>query len=140
MKMNLLFPKQSSDRKFSAFLLCVRILFGMLLITHGVMKINNYGAMSQGFADPFGIGSEPSLCLAIFAEVLCSVAFIFGFLFRLSTIPMIVTMTVAFFVAHGASIQEGELAFIYLLMFVFTYISGPGRYSIDYFIRRRIEK
>ena len=37
--------------------------------------------------------------LAIFGELFCSVAFVFGFLYRLSMIPMIVTMAVAFFFA-----------------------------------------
>ena len=32
---------------------------------------------------------------------------------------------------HEGSIVEGELAFIYLMMFILMYISGPGQYSID---------
>ncbi len=46
--------------------------------------------------------------LAIFGELFCSVAFVFGFLYRLSMIPMIVTMAVAFFFAHGGSITGGS--------------------------------
>ena len=35
-----------------------------------------------------GIGSKLSLVLAIFGEMVCSMAFIFGFLYRLTMIPM----------------------------------------------------
>ena len=39
-------------------------------------------------SDPLGIGSQLSLVLAIFGEMVCSMAFIFGFLYRLAMLPM----------------------------------------------------
>ena len=47
---------------------------------------------------------------------------------------MIIAMAVAFFSFHQATLAEGELAFLYLLLFIMLYISGPGKYSIDYLI------
>jgi hypothetical protein len=41
-------------------------------------------------------------------------------------------MTVAFTAIHNSSISQGELAFIYLSIFILLAITGPGRYSIDY--------
>ena len=35
--------------------------------------------MSESFPDPLGVGSQMSLILAIFGELACSLAFIFGF-------------------------------------------------------------
>lgn len=76
-----------------------------------------------------------SLLLAIFGEVFCSVAFVFGFLYRLAMIPMIFTMFIAFFVIHSADpFATKELAFVYLLAFVILFIAGPGKYSVDLFI------
>jgi putative oxidoreductase len=44
---------------------------------------------------------------------------------------MIIVMLVAFFHIHQGNILQGELAFIYLIVFVIMYIAGPGKYSID---------
>lgn len=134
-----LFPQNTQERSYSLFILAMRILFGVLLMSHGIQKLNNYSALAGGaFPDPLGIGSEASVVLAIFGEVLCSAAFIAGFLYRLSMIPMIVTMIVAFFAVHSGDVSGGELAFVYLLVFIIMYIAGPGRYSIDRIIAKRL--
>jgi putative oxidoreductase len=70
------------------------------------------------------------------AEVFCALTFIGGFLFRISLLPMLFAMFIAFFYAHGGSIADGELAFIYLGVFLLLLVTGPGRYSADYLIYR----
>ena len=94
--------------------------------------INNFDAMSSAFPDPLGVGSTVSLSLAIFAEVICSVAFILGALYRLALIPLIFTMVIAFFVIHAADpFSAKEPAFIYLMVYLMTYITGPGKFAVD---------
>ena len=73
-----LFPAKPVGNAFSLFLLALRILFGVLLLSHGIQKWTNFSAMSESFPDPLGVGSTLSLGLAVFAEVFCSVGFIFG--------------------------------------------------------------
>jgi putative oxidoreductase len=102
-----------------------------MLMLHGLEKVYNYTELCFVFPDPIHIGSEISLLFVIFAEILCSIFFIIGALYRIMMIPMVIIMLVAFFHIHEGSIVEGELAFIYLLMFILMYISGPGQYSID---------
>lgn len=128
---NLLFPQPTESKGFSLMLLCLRLFFGLMLLMHGLEKLYNYTNLCYVFPDPTGIGSEISLLFAIFAEMMCSVAFIFGALFRLSMIPMLIVMAVAFFHIHEASIIHGELAFIYLVVLVMMYITGPGQYAVD---------
>ena len=53
---------------------------------------------------------------------------------------MIIAMAVAFFDVHDADFPEGELSFIYLILFLLLYITGPGKYSIDYLIDKRFQK
>ena len=127
----LLFSKLYPTPCFSAFLLGMRLLFGILFFTHGLEKMMNYSELVHVFPDPLGIGSEISFALVLFAEFFCSIAFLIGFLFRLAVIPIIIAMSVAFFEIHSGSIAQGELAFIYLTVFAMTAISGPGIYSID---------
>ncbi|WP_455673209.1 DoxX family protein [Phocaeicola sp.] len=134
-----LFPSKPDGTGMSLFLLALRILFGVLLMSHGVQKWANFNSMADVFPDPLGIGSQLSLILAIFGEMVCSMAFIFGFLYRLAMIPMIFTMGMAFFVIHGNDpFAVKELAFIYLVVFVLMYIAGPGKYSLDHFIAKAI--
>ena len=128
-----LFPTKSNTTKVSLLLLAVRIIFGILLMNHGIQKWSSFQELSTVFPDPLGIGSPLSLGLAIFGELVCSMAFIIGFLYRLAMIPMIFTMIVAFFAVK-------ELAFIYLVVFILMYIAGPGKFSIDHIIGNELSR
>ena len=101
-------------------------------MVHGWTKIGKFSEMSGMFPDPFGVGSPASLALAIFAEFGCSILLLLGLLTRLALIPLVVTMLVAIFVAHGADPwQKKELAVAYLAVYGALLLSGPGRYSLD---------
>ena len=136
-----LFPSKPDGITISLLLLALRILFGGLLLSHGIQKWNNYAEMSAVFPDPLGVGSNVSLGLAIFGEIACSIGFIFGALYRLAMIPMIFTMCMAFFVIHGSDpFAVKELAFVYLVVFILMYITGPCKFSIDRFISVPLSK
>jgi len=134
-----LFPTKSNTTKVSLLLLAVRIIFGILLMNHGIQKWTNFQELSAVFPDPLGVGSPLSLGLAIFGELACSMAFIIGFLYRLAMIPMVFTMAVAFFVIHGNDpFATKELAFVYLVVFILMYIIGPGKFAVDRWIRKAL--
>lgn len=96
-----LFPDKPYTAGNSWLLLAARIIFGGLLMSHGIAKWQNFDALSASFPDPLGVGGGVSLALAIFGEVICSAGFIAGLFYRLALIPMIFTMCVAFFAVHG---------------------------------------
>ncbi|WP_418699161.1 DoxX family protein [Bacteroides sp.] len=136
-----LFPSKPDGAAASAILLIARIIFGILLMNHGIDKWANYQELSATFPDPLGIGSSLSLGLAIFGELACSMAFIIGFLYRLAMIPMIFTMVIAFFVVHGNDpFSVKELAFVYLVIFILMYIIGPGKFAVDRWIGKIISQ
>ena len=138
---NLLFPTKPNTTKASLLLLAVRIIFGILLMNHSIQKWSNFQELSTAFPDPLGIGSPISLGLAIFGELVCSMAFIVGFLYRLAMIPMIFTMIVAFFIVHANdAFAVKEMAFIYLVVFIVMYIAGPGKFSIDHIIGYELQR
>lgn len=64
----LLFPVKPDGTATSAMLLIARIVFGILLMNHGIQKWSNFQEMSAVFPDPLGIGSPLSLGLAILAN------------------------------------------------------------------------
>ena len=134
-----LFPVKPDGTFISAILLIVRVVFGVMLMNHGIDKWANYQELSAVFPDPLGIGSPLSLGLAIFGELACSMAFIIGFLYRLAMIPMIFTMCVAFFIVHADDpFAVKELAFVYLVVFVLVYIVGPGKFAVDRWISKSL--
>lgn len=135
---NFLFPQYCRERIVSIVLLAVRVFFGVLFFMHGLDKMMNFSALSETFPDVLGFGSYMSLMVAIFCEFCCSLLLIAGLLQRLTLIPMIVSMGVAFFDIHDAMMPEGELALIYFIVFIILFVTGPGRYSLDYIIDNRI--
>ncbi|MBE6234309.1 MAG: DoxX family protein [Bacteroidales bacterium] len=137
---NFLFPHYCRQRGISFLILCLRLFFGALFMMHGLDKIMNFEQLSYTYPDVMGLGSYMTLMLAIFTEFCCSVFLITGLMFRITVIPMIVSMAVAFFDIHDAMMPEGELSLIYLVLFLVLYITGPGRYSLDYLIDRKVQK
>ena len=134
-----LFPVKPDGTFISVILLIVRVVFGVMLMNHGIDKWANYQELSAVFPDPLGIGSPLSLGLAIFGELACSMAFIIGFLYGLAMIPMIFTMCVAFFIVHADDpFAVKELAFVYLVVFVLMYIVGPGKFAVDRWISKSL--
>ena len=134
-----LFPVKPDGTFISVILLIVRVVFGVMLMNHGIDKWANYQELSAVFPDPLGIGSPLSLGLAIFGELACSMAVIIGFLYRLAMIPMIFTMCVAFFIVHADDpFAVKELAFVYLVVFVLMYIVGPGKFAVDRWISKSL--
>lgn len=139
--LNFLFPEKPDRTSVSLLLLAARVILGVLLMNHGLHKLMDFEAMSARFPDPLGVGGTVSLSLAIFGELACSLGFVVGAFYRLALIPMIFTMCVALGTAHGWDIfGGGELAFVYLAMFVLMYIAGPGKFALDRIIAVSLRK
>lgn len=64
-----LFPMKPDGTAISLLLLALRLLFGGLLLSHGIQKWTNFESMSAAFPDPLGVGHSVSLGLAIFGEL-----------------------------------------------------------------------
>lgn len=124
-----------------AGLLVLRIWLGLGMLTlHGTGKLLKLESGNLAFPDPLGLGPAVSLFLAVFAEVLCASFLALGLLTRAAALPLIVTMSVAFFAVHGGALKgegNGELAFVYLAGFVALFFTGPGRYSLDNILNRQ---
>jgi len=115
-------------------LLFLRVLTGaMLLFGHGTSKLEKFNDDPIRFGDPIGIGTVPSLILATLAEVVCAALLIIGYKTRYALIPLIITMLVAGVITHlDDPWGKKELALLYFVVFVGLFLTGPGKYSIDY--------
>lgn len=117
-------------------LLILRVSLGLsMLLLHGRVKLLNFSAMAEKFAILPGIPGSVNLGLAIFAEVVCSALLIAGLFTRFAALVLAITMGVAFFMAHKASLVSGpgsgELAMVYLIAYVTLLFTGAGKYSMD---------
>ena len=138
--LSLLFPNKFESTKTSLILLASRLVFGLTFASHGLEKLQHFTETAAHFPAPFGLSGDVAVGLSIFGELVCGLAFVFGFLTRLTLLPMIFTMIVAFTTVSGGSVSAGELAFLYLVIFILSWFAGAGKYSIDGFIAREISK
>ena len=124
--LSFLFPRPLTVSGYSVVLLLFRIAFGLLLLRHGIDKVMAFDKLVHAFPDPIGIGSEASLVLAIFAELVCSLFFMLGFLYRLALLPMLFDFIVITFVVTGhAPFSAKEMPLMYLIVYFLLFISGP---------------
>lgn len=137
---NFLFPQRFRGKGVSVLILALRLFFGVLFFVHGLDKLMNFSQLSLKFPSVLGFGSYVTLMVAIFCEFCCSIFLLAGFLQRVILIPMIIAMGVAFFDVHDAILPEGELSLIYMIVFFILFMVGPGRYSVDYLVDKKIQK
>jgi len=131
--MKALFTTSVNAIALNVAILILRLVGGGFMLTHGVGKLEKLMAGGEiKFADPFGIGPGPSLALAVFAEVVCSVLLILGLGTRLASIPLIITMGVAAFIAHGDDpFAQKEKALLFLAIYLVLLLVGSGKFSAD---------
>ena len=130
----------NTSKNIDIALLLLRLCFGGAMIYgHGwgkLLKIINGDPLK--FADPFGLGPELSFYLVVFAEVACALLLMVGLFTRFVTIPLIIAMLVAVFVAHiDDPFGKMEKALLYLIPYICLLLTGAGRYSLDYIIGKK---
>lgn len=110
----------------------LRISMSAMMLTHGLPKFQKLISGDFTFGDPIGIGAAPSLFLAVIGEFICPILIIIGYKTRLASVPVVITMLVAAFIAHAADpFGKKEMALLYLVGFVTIALLGPGKFSID---------
>ena len=147
MKKNLLISFQPIN--LSLGILLVRIIIGVLMAFYGYQKLINFGTMaaSDFWAKEvsfLGMTGKIPLALTIFAEFFCSLLLIIGLCTRLSLIPLLICMgyiiaCVAKFevIYSGDNGIEVNNSFVYFIIYLSIYLTGPGNYSLDYKIANR---
>lgn len=113
-------------------LLLFRVLISLMLMVHGIQKLDILFSSEIQFSDPIGLGPTLSLILVLIAEIICPILIILGFKTRLATIPPLILMLVAVFIVKaGTDFEVREIALLYLISFILLGIIGAGKISID---------
>jgi putative oxidoreductase len=125
-----------SEGAFNFALLFLRVSFGLLmLVHHGMDKLQNFSATVGHMPAFMGLSPKSTTILVVFAEAFCSIFVIMGLFTRLAVIPLIITMLVAVFSAHGGiGDAKAEMALHYLVVFLVLLMLGSGKWSVDQLI------
>lgn len=131
--------------------LFMRLFAGFMFMQFGIRQIANFNYFESVFPDVLGMGAGVSLVVVITIEMFFSALVIFGFCTRIAAIPPIVSMIVAeYYVltrnmpalpdlpgndcAQLMSLQPGYVPIMFLGMFFFILLAGPGKVSVDYLV------
>ena len=115
----------------------LRLVFGLIFLVHGFMKVTNVSATGQFFS-AIGIPAASFFAIVVMlVEFLGGIALILGLFTRWASLFIAIDMLVAFFVVHlknGFFVDNGGYEFVLILFAtaVMFLLHGPGRYSLDH--------
>lgn len=129
----------------------MRMFAGILFMQFGIRQMANYDFFSEIFPSMLGMGSEMTLVVMIVIELLFSALVIFGFITRIAAVPPMISMVAAeYYLLDGniidlsaqqvtqsgvfASMQMGYVPIMFVGMFFFIVLAGPGKISVDYLL------
>jgi putative oxidoreductase len=116
-----------------AGLLYLRVTGSVLvLLVHGLPKAMHYTSQAAAIEDPLHIGKTLTLCFAIFGEVFCPLLMIAGIGTRVAALPILLITLMALAVVHRDwTLEQGQFAWMLLIIFGTVAIAGAGRYRIS---------
>lgn len=120
-------------RNIDLGLLVLRVGLSVMMLTHGIPKFMEFiGGNMAIVGDPIKLGGLITSILVLIAEVVAPILILIGLKTRMATIPVIITMAVAFFMIHGNDpFHQKEKALLYLVGFLAIALMGAGKISMD---------
>jgi putative oxidoreductase len=126
----------------------LRLFVGIMMLQFGVRQLVHFDEAVGLFPSICGMQSTTVAVAMICIEIICSLFIMFGFLTRLMTIPPFVAMVVAeYYLLTSMNVQApyaltwmqpGYLPIMFLGVYFFILLVGPGKISIDYFLSLHI--
>ena len=124
----------------SPFLLIIRLYWGWQFFGTGRGKLGNIAGVTEAFAG-WGVPAPHfSVILASSAETVCGLLLLLGLVSRLSAIPLIINMIVAYLTAESDALHAifsdpdrflSATPFQFLFASLLVLAFGPGAFSLD---------
>ncbi|MBD5250284.1 MAG: DoxX family protein [Barnesiella sp.] len=125
--------------------LFLRLFVGVMMMQFGIRHLVNFNMLCTDFPTVLNMSPMCSLIIMIIIELGCSLLIMVGFLTRMSVIPPMVAMIAAeYYILHDMvpqlpvhgldSTDPGYLPIMFIGIYLFLLIVGPGKISLDYFI------
>lgn len=119
-------------------LLLLRITIGILLLSHGLIKITNG---LEGIVNMLSTKGIPAFVAwgVYIGEIVAPVALVIGFRARLASAVIFINMLVVFFIArphdilalNDMGLWKMELAAFYLFGSIVLFLTGAGKYAVS---------
>ena len=121
--------------------LFLRLFVGLMFLQVGMRQILHSTEIAANVDAVLSLPSETWVLIIAVAEVLCAACIIMGFLMRIAIVPSLAVMFYAeVFVFKPDMVSNSLFAFqpgypmMFIGVFVFLLLSGPGKVSIEYLI------
>ena len=118
-------------------LLLYRVIISLLFVFgYGLKKLKMLINGEDFFYSFLGFGSDITLLLASIGELIAPVFIIIGYKTRFFTaLPLFMMFIVVLDVKSGEPFESYQTALLYLISLSIIIIAGPGKYSIDNYIK-----
>lgn len=123
--------------------LFLRLFVGVMMMQFGLRQIACFDQSVACFPAVAGMSPATSMTVLIVIEILCSLFIMCGFLTRVMTIPPFIAMIIAEYFLLNTSPeasymiswnQPGYLPMMFMGIYFFILLVGPGKISVDYFV------
>lgn len=124
--------------------LFMRLFTGVMFMQFGIRQISYFSELAPSFHSVMELGGETTLLLMILIEIICSTLIILGLFTRFALILPIISMVIAEYVLisdlmlqQSVTFNEWQVIFLpimFLGIFLFMMLAGPGKISLDYII------
>lgn len=131
--------------------LFLRLFIGIMLMQFGLDQIADFQICKDTFPSVFGMGSQCSLVVMIIIEIICSLFIMAGLLTRVISVPPFIAMAIAEAALLSGStasvnavikpwpwLETGVIPVMFMGIYFFLFLVGPGKISIDYMLSLRI--
>ena len=128
--------------------LFLRLFVGIMMLHFGVRQWMLFGEVASGFPPVLGLSPEVSLAVLVAIECLCSLFIMLGLMMRIMIVPPFIAMAMAEHYLLSDYLQEeawplswsqpGYLPIMFLGIYFFLMLVGPGKISCDYFLSLHI--
>lgn len=125
----------------------MRLFTGIMLMQFGLRQFADYELTKDAFPAVLGMDSEMSLIVMATLEIVCSLFIMAGFCTRIMCVPPFIAMVVAeiYLRSHHVVLnelmpwqQQNYLPVMFMGLYFFLFLVGPGKISIDYMLSLRI--
>ncbi|ATN05835.1 DoxX family protein [Chryseobacterium indologenes] len=122
-------------------LLIFRIALSLeLIFAHGLKKLGIGVAEAEKVPNPLNLPEAFNSLFADAANLFFPVFVIFGLLTRAAVLPILAVTLTGYFVLHwNDALLIKDTPFMYSLCYLFLLFVGPGKYSIDHYIRKKLQ-
>ncbi len=122
-------------------LLIFRIALSLeLIFAHGLKKLGIGVVEAEKVPNPLNLPEAFNSLFADAANLFFPVFVILGFFTRAAVLPILAVTLTGYFVLHwNDALLIKDTPFMYSLCYLFLLFVGPGKYSIDHYIRKKLQ-